>query len=247
MCHNFLLEVYNRSDSLTFKTVNKYVPEIIVDKRKRVNVLTKSIKSVVGVKHQIHATGHPGIYNCCFDSYKIPAKVDLDTGRLLKDCDYLDALFHSLFDNNALRIFTDGSKVKDGEAVGSACTCPELNIINDNGINPAESIFTTDCNALSNAMMIALRNRHRNVNILTDSLSAVQALSRLKFDAHTNHHLLSIRQMNAIFYLNNDLNTKVTIIWIPAHVGVTENEFADTEARRATRGHPTSYRFHSQT
>lgn len=88
------------------------------------------------------------------------------------------------------------------------------------------------------AMEIAVKNRQSNIDIFTDSLSAVQALCSSNFGKATNHLIFEILQRNAQFYQDNQAGTRVTIHWILAHVGIAGNELADTTAKEATDREP---------
>ena len=123
-------------------------------------------------------------------------------------------------------------------SVGTACVIPELGMVKSRSGNSKATIYTAECMALVDAMHFALENRHHDVNIFTDSLSAVQALAAAHYGRNTNHLIFEILQCNARFYQDNEAGTRVTIYWIPAHVGIAGNELADKTAKEATDREP---------
>lgn len=104
--------------------------------------------------------------------------------------------------------------------------------------NQNATIYTAKCMALTDAMRMAVEDRHRNVNIFTDSSSAVQALSAYNFSKVTNYMIFEILQCNAQFYHGNQDGTKLTIHRIPAYVGIVGNELADVTAKETTDRDP---------
>ena len=78
-------------------------------------------------------------------------------------------------------------KMKDSIAVGYGIYCPFLNIQKIKSINVNASIFTAEAMAISEALNIALENKNQcNINILTDSLSIIEALEHLQLSSKTN-------------------------------------------------------------
>lgn len=115
--------------------------------------------------------------NYNYDATKLPVIIDTKPGIHLKDTEHPRLLFSFLFDDGqALRIFTVGSNMKHALSVGMAYICLELNLVQTSAINHNASIYTAECKALVDAMQISLKNKDRNVDIFTDSLSAVQVL-----------------------------------------------------------------------
>jgi hypothetical protein len=68
---------------------------------------------------------------------------------------------------------------------------------------------------------------NEKIVIFTDSLSAVQALSNIKINK-------SDTLINSILEASNQMHingNSLVIAWIPSHVGISENEFADVAAK----------------
>ena len=154
--------------------------------------------------------------------------------------------FDQLFEqNNCLQFFTEGSKITDAKAVGSAWSCEQLNIIDSNSLHKSTSIFTAECLAVCKATKIALEHREKSIKIFTDSLSLIQSLKNPNFNIRMNNYILEIRANLAKFKKGNKYNANIQVFWIPAHVGIKGNEIADQTARAATEKTPEN--IHSQT
>lgn len=128
-----------------------------------------------------------------------------------------------------LILFTDGSKIKDGTSVTSSVVCPRLQLADAVTINAEALTYTAESLDIFNAMDLALSHRQRSVNIFTDSLSVVLALSNPTLQADKNIHLLAIRQTNVEYYRNQNDQRTQKIYLVPADVGITGNKLADTK------------------
>ena len=124
-------------------------------------------------------------------------------------------------------------------SVGSACYCKQLKIQISEILNNLTSIYTAECIAINNALKIALENQQFNIVIVSDSLSALEALQHPKFTVKTNYYILEIRRKITEFETNNIYNTNVRFIWVPSHIGITDNETVDHLAKAATEIDPT--------
>lgn len=235
LCHSFLLKVFSKTNCHLYKQLEDKLMEFATIRKKKKNVLTEGIKNVIGIKHHIHQLPFETIYNYNAEITNTTIHVDVDTGKTISSSDYPSAFFYSLFaDDDALKVYTDGSKLEDGLAVGSSYVCPELNVVKKSSINPNASIFTAEATALHQAVLFATNNNHRNVIVFTDSLSVAQALKSHNTNKHSSYLLFEILQANFEFYRTNQMATKLTICWIPAHVGIVGNELADATAKTAT-------------
>ena len=134
-----------------------------------------------------------------------------------------------LVKSNALSIYTDGSKTPEG--VGSACICPDTNSIIQRSIDKNASVFTAECIALNDALTLSLRFKNKNIDIYTDSLSVLQAISTKTPTAKTNKYILDIKKKFSTFHKNNE--SAIKLFWVPAHCGIPGNEQADQLAKDA--------------
>jgi len=71
-------------------------------------------------------------------------------------------------------------------------------------------------------------DRHKNISLFSDSLSALKAIKAGKTDCRPN-------MLNDIYELVNIVHQNVTLVWIPSHQGITGNETADRGAKQATK------------
>ena len=128
---------------------------------------------------------------------------------------------------NKVKIYTDGSKDPTANTVGEAFVVPELGHTSKIKLNPILSVFTTELIAVEHAWI--LRGGIQNSVILTDSLSAIQALQNGKSRSRPDKvdNLLSLLNLASTVKFSNSIE------WIPAHVGIEGNESADMAAKEA--------------
>jgi ribonuclease HI/exonuclease III len=131
---------------------------------------------------------------------------------------------------NYSKIFTDGSILESGE-IGCAFAIPDTNISKMYKLNQGVSIFSAELYAIYMACSYLqdLESPPKNVVILSDSKSVVEALS--KGGTKTRRGL-----QNKLLNLIDNLlrkNINLTIMWIPSHVGIRGNEIVDKAAKTA--------------
>lgn len=86
--------------------------------------------------------------------------------------------------------------------------------------------------------------RERDIIILTDSKSSLEAIYNNHISVYKNRYITEIRKRH--FNLIDRRNRRIIYIWIPAHVGIRGNEMANQLAKEATEEeeegiiHPTS-------
>ena len=68
--------------------------------------------------------------------------------------------------------------------------------------------------------------------LCTDSLSLVHRLKAAPHLSSSNRHVANIKKGLQQFKISSSEN--ITIMWVPAHVGITGNELADREAKKAS-------------
>ena len=124
---------------------------------------------------------------------------------------------------DCLQLYTDGSRSQTG--VGYAV------IFNDTVISdklPTEaSSFTAELTAIYRAIVyiVTIEQMHRNITIFSDSRSAIESIDQLN---PTNPLVETIQN----YIMEHQL--KVTLCWVPSHVGIRGNERADKAARLAS-------------
>ena len=129
---------------------------------------------------------------------------------------------------NFKRIFTDGSKTKEG--VGAAFWDQYSNFDGKYKLQKICTIFTAEAFAISRALSHIGNSDVNSYAVLTDSKSVVQALQGDLLNANTNFllHEIKIKHM----HLKNR-GFKITIIWIPSHCSIAGNDRADELAKDA--------------
>ncbi|MCU7800042.1 MAG: endonuclease/exonuclease/phosphatase family protein, partial [gamma proteobacterium symbiont of Lucinoma myriamae] len=129
--------------------------------------------------------------------------------------------------NSYLQIYTDGSKDPIKQTSSCAFTIPELHITRKFKLNHNLSVFTTELIAIENALNWILTNEPKKAVILTDSLSAIQALQTGK--NHSRPDL--IQKINALVDQILRKQLFLMIDWCPAHCNIEGNELADIAAK----------------
>ena len=132
------------------------------------------------------------------------------------------------------QIFTDGSKNEDLKLAGAAYVVynPQNVIIHHNRLKLKKelSIFACELAIINDAVRwLNTLNTHEQTNyaILTDSLSALQALHAGSSKTRPD---LIYAALKGITKLTNK-NISLKLIWIPSHVGIPGNEYADKLAK----------------
>ena len=115
---------------------------------------------------------------------------------------------------SAISIYTDGSKSDSG--VGYAVA--GLPIALQNSLNHRASVYTAELLAIKSALdQIVLLNL-KNVVIYTDSRSSLEAVKQFyPTNAIVNDIRLALHNLKK-------RKVRVTLCWIPSHIGVEGNE-----------------------
>ena len=170
---------------------------------------------------------------------KLPnCKQTVETGIKITDSTLAGVIAQEFIDehySSYFQIYTDGSVLQDGSSgSGAACKPPDGPFLESCGhqLNPNLSTYSTEINAIYSAMLVV--EQYSKVFdkfvILTDSLSAIQALQvspKLRFNFHNDI-------MSFLNYFNLR-NIYVEIAYVPSHCGVVGNERADQAANAAAK------------
>ena len=126
-----------------------------------------------------------------------------------------------------MQIFTDGSKV-DERVVAAALSSVAPNSPFSRRLRHHCSIYKAELQAILFALKQAYQSQERKFMIFSDSLSALQALGKLKTD-----HSLLIQTQEFLHKINAD-QKEIVFMWVPGHVGIRGNEAADRAAKKSS-------------
>ena len=128
------------------------------------------------------------------------------------------------------KIFTDGSKSNDG--VGCAVVTEEFS--NLGRLPDSASSFTAELTAMVHALREASSARSKKIVIYTDSKSVIDSISK-----YNPFHPLVQKAQEWLYRIYSRHKT-VQFCWVPSHVGIWGNEYADVEAKYASTNIPIS-------
>ena len=134
---------------------------------------------------------------------------------------------------NYVQIFTDSSKV-DEKVAAAAVSSVAPNSPFSCRLRDHCSIYTAELQAILFALKQAYQSQERKFMFFSDSLSALQALGKLKAD-----HPLLIQIQELLHKINTD-QKEIVFLWIPGHAGIRGNEAADRAAKEALDNKPTA-------
>ena len=152
--------------------------------------------------------------NCCKELSK------LNKGTLSTTILKSTFLEHIQTHQIAQHYYTDGSKNNEGTAYAYHHRNFNFKI----KIPNPSSIYTAELLAIKDATIRAISTNANKALILTDSLSAIDAINKIK-----NKHPIISQIKNII----QDSQTNITICWTPAHTGIQGNETAEKLAKEA--------------
>ena len=162
-----------------------------------------------------------------------PVRVNFDLARHRKDntsCVVYKQAFLEMCTHypNQRKIFTDGSKTDQGvgaAALLSSSTEPKSLTLR---LPVDSSIYSAELQALILSLKLVYQSQENSFLILSDSLSALQAIITL----HTLNHPLLFEFHELHTSLMQD-NREIFFAWVPSHVGIRGNEAVDRIAKEA--------------
>ena len=128
----------------------------------------------------------------------------------------------------ALHVYTDGSLCPDENSTAGAFVIPELKTEEAFCFVRNTSVFSAELLSIKLALahIYSIETFHNEIWLFTDSLSSIQALSVYSI---APKHPVVTDTLNTIRNLSS-AGIRVTLVWIPSHVGIPGNERADALA-----------------
>lgn len=123
---------------------------------------------------------------------------------------------------DAAHIFTDASVDPSTKSCGIGIYSPNPNIRISRKLSDYTSICSAETLAIREAVR-SIREHTNNFNIISDSLSALQALSRTGIDKNQDYITLSTKSE----IIEASERGNVRLVWVPSHTGITGNDMAD--------------------
>ena len=126
-----------------------------------------------------------------------------------------------------VEMYTDGSMNETGVAAGMVAYWKHKKITETSKRLPDKSsIFSAEARAIQMALSYIATYNQKNYIIYSDSLSCLQAI---KSTEHRNPAISHIQAQIHNLIVNGK---RITLCWIPGHVGIKGNEEADNIAKR---------------
>ena len=125
--------------------------------------------------------------------------------------------------DQATTLFTDGSKTSTSSGYAVVM---DNRVLSTKTLRCEASIYTCELSAIFDALKLIPR-RSTSAVIASDSLSSLQGIA----DLQSSNAIVNNIQKELLKLQRN--RVKVTLCWVPSHVGVTGNELADRAAQEA--------------
>jgi len=140
--------------------------------------------------------------------------------------------------NQAISLYTDGSKEDHESPVGAAVFSRDLGIVLKHKLPAGASIFSAEVWAIYQSLiMVESANKHKAV-IFSDSKSVLDAVTSSTGKKCSNYLIPLIKLK---YHSLSAEGFSIQLVWIPSHVGIVGNEEADAAAKRAARN---GHKFH---
>jgi len=141
--------------------------------------------------------------------------------------------FYDLLDHYSgyKHFYTDGSRAES--AVACAGTGDNLTL--QVRLPDSASIYTAELTAILEILRILQYSPFNHILVITDSLSALDALHHMDFTHPLVFKILSI-------YSTMSITKDIVFMWCPSHVGIRGNERADLLAKQALSHSPCNFR-----
>jgi len=176
----YLHKILSNRQLLMYETINCLKKKMSNSKYKNSKSLLFSIiKNLSKDCEHIYTDNHYNMYTCEYKIITSDININVKFGNTLYSSHDPNIAINSLIqEENAIGIYTDGSKSNSASSVGSACVCKELGVIPKISICKKASIFTAESLALLEAVKIATTFSNNNYIIFSDSLNVLVSLKK---------------------------------------------------------------------
>lgn len=233
LCKNYLMKILSHNNLQISSTIlEKYLNSSPSDTKKR--LLRQCIQQITEYTPYLYKNDTFNIFNTNFETaickLPTPEKTQKSDSTTSNNADS-----HDNYCSQTVRVYTDGSKKTEGQSVGAAYYCPQLDFKKKISISPTASVYTAECLAINEAMNIVITYPDYSYQIINDSLSAIECISRPSTAIKTSEYIIDIKTKYNIFLDLNNGTQKIEFIWIRSHTGDPGNEEADRLAGEATQ------------
>ncbi|CAK9810914.1 hypothetical protein ANTPLA_LOCUS6726 [Anthophora plagiata] len=239
LCYRFLSKTFSNNSPCAFQTIRGYYYTTFYKTCRSTNLFRQCILSFMRDSSIIESHHNFNIYSHDYSTVVTSIPFNDSFGhslRSLENADDINRRINNLTsENNAIAIFTDGSKGSDSNCIGAAYFCPKLDQVSKKCINKRASIFTAECIAINDALNLAVNNNDRNFLLFSDALSVLSSLNSSKMDIRTNSYILNIKKLYNRFICENGTNSTIKFYWISSHIEIAGNERADQLAKEASQ------------
>ena len=205
--------------------------ERYADGREPFGVKTRILKDIIGsseivMQRDYHGKPSWGLKETLVDdtlAMEFSKKTDVEKLKSMTEDKILEY-------SNSIHVYTDASKKTNGRT-GMAYRIPSMQIEYRQGLSSNASIFTAEASAILQALRrLKEIDMNQNTSIFTDCLEVAHELK--KSATKTSDYIINqiLEESDSLQLMKN---IRVSIVWIPGHIGITENELANTDAIRA--------------
>ncbi|PSR85584.1 hypothetical protein PHLCEN_2v5406 [Hermanssonia centrifuga] len=140
---------------------------------------------------------------------------------------------------DGIRVYTDGSDVDGGVGAAAVLYKPgrrQVKVLQHHlGPSSRHTVYEAEVVALILGMeLVRQENSVRSVSLAVDNQAAVTSSRSAK--SAPGHHLLDKYHQLQAKVKKKHRNLKITVRWVPGHMGIKGNEVADEKAKEAARG-----------
>ncbi|XP_029667672.1 uncharacterized protein LOC115238206 [Formica exsecta] len=199
-------------------------------------LLFRSFCNLLPKKPYIAKFDYPAVYSIDYEALISFPTIIITTPfdvEKIKNAPIPQLVFFDIYNqliSTSRSFFTDGSKNDSDDHVGFSIYSPSPHLQLLFASYSFSSIFTAEALAILHTLeYISINSTPRSV-IFTDSQSVTKALLSINLAHSYNYIIYAIKQK---LHQIKTAGFEITIVWIPAHMGILGNETADYLAKKA--------------